>query len=360
MGNAASSTRTQFHPTQCCSYKKRETPTPRKHYHPIKKRHVKKFKERRDEKVKRPKRDMHDTFHFRSVVGRGGFGTVICLTDTLDGAVKALKCMNKVRASKDGSRECVERDLMYELESPLTIALYATGESQYFFKMLLEFRPGGDLKALTMRYGSWDEPVSKFFAAQIVLAVDYLQKCRILHRDLKPENIFMDMGGYAKLGDFGLARRMPAGERSTTWVGTVAYMAPEVLLELPYGLSPDCFALGCIIYEFVFGKYPFGAEEDERRKRLDEKPFFDKGTSELHSLLSGLLKSTPNNRLGVYGRGFYRILKHKWFKDVNWLTLYYRRYQCPIQIYPGQGWMFSQYELHDNPKPNPGDIICDF
>lgn len=249
---------------------------------------------------------------------------------------------------------------MYELESPLTIALYATGESQFYFRMLLEFRPGGDLKALCMRYGTWDEPVSRFFASQIVLAVDYLQKCRILHRDLKPENVFLDMAGYAKLGDFGLARRMPSRERSVTWIGTVAYMAPEVLLELPYGLSPDCFALGCIIYEFVYGKYPFGAEESERRKRLEEKPILTGISHELQSLLTGLLRTNPNARLGSREKGFRAVLKHEWFRDVNWLTLYHRRYQCPIQIFPGQGWLFSRYELNDNPKAKPEEILCDF
>lgn len=360
MGNVASSERTKFHPTKCCSYVPRPKPVPRRFYSVVRKQLVAKVKWRTEIDFVPPRRDLHDSLYFRSVIGRGGFGTVFCVTDTYDGSVRALKCLNKERATKDGVRELFERDVMYELECRLTTALIATGESQNLLRMLMEFSSGGDLKALSMRYGRLDEPTARFFAAQIVLAVDYLQRCSVLHRDLKPENVFLDMGGYCKLADFGLARRFVGNERSVTWIGTVPYMAPEVLLEIPYSLSPDCFGLGCIIYEFVFGKYPFGSEEDERRQRIDDKPKLHGRSHELQSLLTGLLRANPNARLGCRGKGFVGVLKHDWFRDVNWLSLYHRRYQCPIEIFPGQGWMFSRYEMPDNPIAKPEEIMCDF
>lgn len=85
---------------------------------------------------------------------------------------------------------------------------------------------------------------TKFYAAQIALALGYLHKSKILYRDLKPENILVDEKGYIKLADFGLAK---LARESNSFCGTPEYLSPEMLLGSGHDHTLDWWALGILM-----------------------------------------------------------------------------------------------------------------
>src|ERR1700761_4048664 len=84
-------------------------------------------------------------------------------------------------------------------------------------------------------------PVAKFYAAEVVLALDYLHSMNIIYRDLKPENLLLDRHGHLKITDFGFAKEVP----DITWTlcGTPDYLAPEVVASKGYNRSVDWYGL---------------------------------------------------------------------------------------------------------------------
>ena len=76
----------------------------------------------------------------------------------------------------------------------------------------------------------------------------------LIFRDLKPENILLDDVGHTRISDLGLAIYVPPNETVKGRVGTVGYMAPEVIRNERYSFSPDWWGLGCIIFEMIQGK----------------------------------------------------------------------------------------------------------
>ena len=86
---------------------------------------------------------------------------------------------------------------------------------------------------------------------QLIYGVKYLHKNNIVHRDLKPDNIFLTQDLNIKFGDFGLASNLQIGEYTKIDMGTLIYMAPELIRQQEHKLEPDIWAVGCIIYEIL-------------------------------------------------------------------------------------------------------------
>eukprot|EP01029_Cantina_marsupialis_P005563 TRINITY_DN160_c1_g5_i1.p1 TRINITY_DN160_c1_g5~~TRINITY_DN160_c1_g5_i1.p1 ORF type:complete len:283 (-),score=67.20 TRINITY_DN160_c1_g5_i1:1728-2534(-) len=171
----------------------------------------------------------------------------------------------------------------------------------------------------------------RFWAAELVLAIEHLHKKGIAHRDIKPDNILLDDMGHCRLGDFGMAQVVPP-EGLRGEAGTPGYWAPEVIKKQSYFMQGDLWSLGCVIFEMLVGICPFHEgkhnihrSKEERMKIRDKNtlskmiPFTELFHSSTASLLSGLLHRDPSQRLGCPPHSSIHDLKaHPFFQSIDW------------------------------------------
>jgi len=104
----------------------------------------------------------------------------------------------------------------------------------------------------------FNEKQVKFFIAQLIIALGYLHKNKVIHRDLKPENVILRENGYCVLADFGLAKIIDSQCKfSRTVCGTAEYMAPEIIRREEQSYTLDWWTLGILTYELIWGRTPF-------------------------------------------------------------------------------------------------------
>eukprot|EP01029_Cantina_marsupialis_P017097 TRINITY_DN383_c2_g2_i3.p1 TRINITY_DN383_c2_g2~~TRINITY_DN383_c2_g2_i3.p1 ORF type:complete len:655 (+),score=121.90 TRINITY_DN383_c2_g2_i3:1411-3375(+) len=156
----------------------------------------------------------------RQTVGVGGFGRVKVAVHRSTNKPYALKYMEKAKIIQLGQRQHIldERIVMAELDHPFITKLHATFQTKRYLFMVLDLNVGGEMFTLLRNVDVLDEPTAKFYAACLVLSLNFLHKRHIVYRDLKPENTLFDERGYIKLVDFGFAKRLVS--RTFTVCGT--------------------------------------------------------------------------------------------------------------------------------------------
>ena len=118
----------------------------------------------------------------------------------------------------------------------------------------------GDMSQMIKSGGRFTEKLAKIYAAELVLALEYLHACNIIFRDLKPRNVLFNTNGHVILTDFGLSKEGVADtDLCSSFCGSHAYLAPEVIARNGYGKSIDWYLLGVAIYEMLTGKTPYYA-----------------------------------------------------------------------------------------------------
>ena len=124
---------------------------------------------------------------------------------------------------------------------------------------VMPFIEGGELYKILKNEKKFKEDVVVFYAIQLIMAIDYLHNKNIIHRDLKLENIMIDLEGYIKIIDYGLAKKLDETEEdeATTYCGTPEYLAPEMVSRSGHDMSVDWWAIGVLMYEMLFGMTPF-------------------------------------------------------------------------------------------------------
>mmetsp|Transcript_13376 Transcript_13376/g.13295 ORF Transcript_13376/g.13295 Transcript_13376/m.13295 type:complete len:164 (+) Transcript_13376:32-523(+) len=143
----------------------------------------------------------------------------------------------------------------------------------------------------------------KFYAAELVLALDFLHRHDIVYRDLKPQNIIIGKDGHVKLTDFGLSKDNFSEDQEHTICGTIKYIAPEAIAGHPYNHMVDWWSLGIIIYRMLTGKLPYPTTKNHEVKifivkckiKISKRKF----SRSAYDLLTKLLVKNPEHRLGA-------------------------------------------------------------
>lgn len=159
-----------------------------------------------------------DDFTLLKVVGKGSYGTVMLARKKDSGEVLAIKMLKKsyLKKRKQEIHTKTERFILETINHPFIVNLkyaFQNSEKLYF---CLEFCPGGELFFHLQRVENFDEEVTRFYSAQMVLALEHLHKHDVIYRDLKPENVLINNDGYIKLTDFGLAKENVTSHKDAT------------------------------------------------------------------------------------------------------------------------------------------------
>lgn len=179
------------------------------------------------------------------------------------------------------------------------------------------------------KHRRFDIDMARTYAAEIVLAIEYLHKNDIIFRDLKPDNVVFDEQGHALLTDFGLSKQgMGATAVSNSFCGSVAYLAPEMLRRAGHTKSIDWYLLGVLIYEMLVGVPPyFNPDKAILFKNIEMGPLKIPHTmpQPARQIILLLLNRNPAKRLGSIN-GADDIKKHDFFADVDWDKIARREY----------------------------------
>ena len=256
-----------------------------------------------------------------------------------------------IRARKDERNVLNELLVFQSVSSPFLTKLHYSFRTSSTLYFVMDLLPGGSLAHHLRRMKAFQLKEIRYFAIQMIMAIDALHKAGFLHRDVKPENCLLTMKGVLKLSDFGLATRLAA----TTFdrVGTSGYVAPEVLLQRgrPRETS-DWFALGSSLVELATGFTPFATQAAREfageRTGLEAIDFASTAMEadvptddpDFHDLCTRLLRKDPGERLGA--RGVDDLKSHAWFRGSEWNEL-----NRPVFI-PGHDLHFSEYLTPDN------------
>lgn len=267
-------------------------------------------------------------------LGKGSFGHVQLVRDKKGGKTYALKAVWKAQIVQTGQQGHImsEKRAMAALSHPFLVALYATYKNKDRLYFLLEPSLGGELFSVLREKTLFDEDTSRFYAAHIVLAFEYMHSMNYVYRDLKPENLLLDSQGYLKLTDFGFAKDITSG-RTWTLCGTPDYLAPEIVAGKGHGKGVDWWTLGIFIYEMLASYPPFYDEDPMKtyaKIMHGSITFPSQNSKEAISLIKKLLYHKPTKRLGVVNGSAKLIKKHAWFKTFSWSDLLDRKLKAPF------------------------------
>lgn len=320
----------------------------------------------------RKKRKKISIFDFEplKIIGKGAFGEVRVCKYIPNGDIVAIKKMKKEEMHKKNQVLHVraERDVLSEAKNEWIVDLKFSFQDQHYLYLGMEFLPGGDLMSLLMARDILPENDAKFYAAEIVLAIESVHKLDCIHRDLKPDNVLIDANGHVKLSDFGLSKKLDlklidnndlknnsnnmntnsyrGGAKNNlsyaqqfsqfksmknskkrrafafSTVGTPDYIAPEVIRQKGYGQEIDWWSLGVIMFEMMIGYPPFFSESSTEtcKKILDWKNTLNirpeaNISKEAEDILRKLIND-PEVRLGANGAD--EIKSHPFFKNIDW------------------------------------------
>uniref|UniRef100_A0AAZ3S8C5 protein kinase C n=1 Tax=Oncorhynchus tshawytscha TaxID=74940 RepID=A0AAZ3S8C5_ONCTS len=237
-----------------------------------------------------------------AVLGRGHFGKVLLAEYKSTGemfAIKALKKGDIVARDEVDSLMCEKRifETVNSVRHPFLVNLFACFQTQEHVCFVMEYAAGGDLM-MHIHADVFSEPRAIFYAACVVLGLQFLHEHEIVYRDLKLDNLLLDTEGYVKIADFGLCKEgMGFRDRTSTFCGTPEFLAPEVLTETSYTRAVDWWGLGVLIFEMLVGE---------------------------------LLRRSPERRLGAGERDAEEVKKHLFFRNMDWNGLLAKKVKPPF------------------------------
>ncbi|KAF2015540.1 Pkinase-domain-containing protein [Aaosphaeria arxii CBS 175.79] len=302
-------------------------------------------------------------FQIQRTLGTGSFGRVHLVQSKHNQRFYAVKVLKKAQVVKMKQVEHTndERRMLQQVKHPFLITLWGTFQDSKNLYMVMDFVEGGELFSLLRKSQRFPNPVAKFYAAEVTLALDYLHAQNIIYRDLKPENLLLDRHGHLKITDFGFAKEVP----DITWTlcGTPDYLAPEVVASKGYNKSVDWWSLGILIFEMLCGFTPFwdgGSPmkiyENILKGRVKYPPYIH---PDAQDLLQKLITPDLTKRLGNLHAGSKDVMNHPWFAEVTWERLQKKDidapYVPPVRAGVGDASQFDKYPEETEAYGQTGD-----
>lgn len=213
------------------------------------------------------------------LLGTGAFSSCYQARDVRTGTLMAVKQVSFCRNNEE-EQERVEASveeeilIMSRLRHSNIVRLLGASRHSTSFSVFTEWMAGGSVATMLDKYGIFSEEVILKYTRQVLAGLAYLHDNKILHRDLKGANLLVDSTGqWLRIGDFGTAARMASkstvtGEFQGQLLGTIAFMAPEVLRGEDYGRSCDVWSVGCCVIEMATTKPPWGADYVSNQLKL--------------------------------------------------------------------------------------------
>ncbi|CAL0298949.1 unnamed protein product [Lupinus luteus] len=320
-------------------------------------------------------------------VGRGAKG-VVFLTETGESGEQsclALKVISKALLEKKKKEGCgeykrlsFEQQVLRRFDHPLLPRLRGVLETQNIVGFAIDYCHGGTFHSLRSKQSekTFSHATIRFYAVELLLALEYLHNLGIVYRDLKPENIMIQQNGHIMLVDFDLSTKLNTKSKSTTdeslshsyynssklkkkrrrclfscfksgispsegdselvkeedvsicnntmipqiqksnsFVGTEAYIAPEVVAGKGHDFSVDWWSYGVVLYEMLYGTTPFTGSNRHQtfHSILTKEPELTGMKTALRDLIRRLLEKDPGRRIKVH-----EIKGHDFFKGVKW------------------------------------------
>ncbi|KAJ7423360.1 inhibitor of nuclear factor kappa-B kinase subunit beta isoform X3 [Willisornis vidua] len=208
-------------------------------------------------------------WEMRERLGTGGFGNVVRWHNKETGEQVAIKQCRQELSPRNRDRWALEIQIMKRLNHPNVVAARDVPEGMQKLApndlplLAMEYCQGGDLRKYLNQLENCcglQEEAILILLSDIASALRYLHENRIIHRDLKPENIVLQQGEQRlihKIIDLGYAKELDQGSLCTSFVGTLQYLAPELLEQQKYTVTVDYWSFGTLAFECITGFRPF-------------------------------------------------------------------------------------------------------
>lgn len=271
------------------------------------------------------------------VVGKGTFAKVMMVQKVDTGRLYAMKVINKDAVIQHNAvkHTMSERNVLKKINHPFIVSLKFSFQTQDKLYMILDYINGGELFYHLSDAERFNQERTRFYTAEITLALGYLHSLDIVYRDLKPENLLLDMNGHICLTDFGLVKEnLGFGSVTHTFCGSPEYLAPEIFTPNGYDKSVDWWAMGTLMYEMLSGLPPFFSDDlEEMNERIlnETLTFPNYFSTEAKSLLLLLLERDPKKRLGSGPKDYQEIISHPFFDGIDWDRLSERAVDPPFR-----------------------------
>ena len=312
----------------------------------------------------------HD-LDIKRVIGIGNSGRVFLAQNKLSGVTYALKAMDKakIRHAKQVQHTKNELSILKNISHPLCTQFVAAYQDARWLYILQEWVPGGELFTHLQNSQAFSESVARFYAANVLLALEHIHSKGLVYRDLKPENLLMDAEGYIKIADFGFAKKVESTSKTYTICGTPEYQAPEIIAKKGTTRLVDLWSFGILLFDMLTGHTPFQSADDDPfkiyRKAAAGRFQVPPGVSSTAAdLIYKLVVVDPEARLGARNTG--DIKSHAWFAETDFSGILLKSVMAPdkpVLESKVDTSYFDDYEkdiiLEDKQKTQPGSVISE-
>jgi serine/threonine protein kinase len=224
------------------------------------------------------------------------------------------------------------------------VKIYKTFRDATNIYLILEYQPADLFSLLNQMKGHvMPDQDARFLTAVLVAALETMHELGVVYRDLKPQNVLIDDMGYPMLTDFGFSKilSLKGAEiqglppQTISFVGTPAYMAPELLKRKYYDEAVDWWALGILVYEVLLGDVPFddhGGNYEKLLRGMEKGLVFPESFNPItRGFVEGLLHRNPDERLGA--NGVEEVKNHPWLRGIDWNAVREKTLPSPLALW---------------------------